>query len=203
MPRISREIARRQRAGDRLGGVPPFQCVGGAPGVFLGVARLRSRDDRAVPIVDDVERLVVFEALDLHQPVDMIAPGAAAETIIVIGVDPHARLCFAVERAQDHAVARHRAVDQVGEIDLGVVERRLPGRAGAGGGAGGDRGPGWHSSGMAIAGLGGIDDRGLERNVIAGLAPLSGAVGAGLIGAASPVSSSQLNARRRPRSCRT
>ena len=102
------------------------QRVGGAPGVVLGVARLRSRDDRAVPIVDDVARLVVFEALDLHQPVDMIAVGVAAEAIIVVGIDPHARFCFAVERAQDHAVARHRAVDQVGEIDLGVVERRLP-----------------------------------------------------------------------------
>ena len=33
-----REIARRQRAGDRLGGVPPFQRAGRAPGVFLGVA---------------------------------------------------------------------------------------------------------------------------------------------------------------------
>ena len=37
-----RQIARRQRACDRLGGVPPCQRVGGAPGVFLGVARLRS-----------------------------------------------------------------------------------------------------------------------------------------------------------------
>ena len=83
----------------------------------------RSRDDRAVPIVDDVERLVVFQALDLHQPVDMIAVCAAAEAVIVIGIDPHARLCFAVERAQDHAVARDRRGSRSGRRDRSRCHR--------------------------------------------------------------------------------
>ena len=102
------EIARRQRAGDRLGGVPPLSARAPCAGRRPRRLRPRSRDNRAVPIVDDVARLAVFQALDPHQPVDMIATGAAAEAIIVIGIDPHARLCFAVERAQDHAAARHR-----------------------------------------------------------------------------------------------
>ena len=104
--------------------VPPFQRVRRALGVVL---LARSRNDRPVPVVEDVQRLGVFQALDPHQPVDMIAVRAAAEAIIVIAVDPHARLRFAVERAQDHAVARYRAlraVDQVGEIDLGLISSR-------------------------------------------------------------------------------
>ena len=38
-----REIARRQRAPDRLGGAPPCQCVGSARGVFFGVPPVSER----------------------------------------------------------------------------------------------------------------------------------------------------------------
>ena len=48
------EIACRQRAGDRLGRVPPFQRAGRALRHRPRRRRLRSRDDRPVPIVEDV-----------------------------------------------------------------------------------------------------------------------------------------------------
>ena len=75
------EIARRQRAGDRAGAVPPFQRVAPCAGVILLAS---SRNNRPVPIVEDVLRLGIFNALNLHQPVNMIAVFAAAEAIIVV-----------------------------------------------------------------------------------------------------------------------
>ena len=121
------EIARCQRAGDRLGAVPPFQRALRALRIIL---RGRSRNDRAVPVLDHIQRVGVFQALDLHQPVDVITTGAAAEAIEVIPVDPHAGLRLAVQRAQDHAAGRHLTVDQVGEINLRLVERRRGWRGG-------------------------------------------------------------------------
>ena len=43
--------------------------------------------------------------LDLYQPINVVAVGAAAEAVVVIWVDVQARRCFGVERAADLAVA--------------------------------------------------------------------------------------------------
>ena len=76
----------------------------------------------------------------------MVAVLATAEAIIVVAVDTHARFGFAVERAQHHAVGRYRAlraVNQVGEINLGLDIRRVDRRRGrrrrSSGGGGGCR----------------------------------------------------------------
>ena len=57
----------------------------------------RSRNDRAVPVLDHMQRLGVFQALDLHQPVDVIAIGAAAEAI---DSDPDRSACSASSRRE-------------------------------------------------------------------------------------------------------
>ena len=124
------EIARGQRAGDRPGAVPPFQRVRRALGVVL---LARSRNDRPVPVVEDVLRLGIFNALNAasasrhghrtrHSRSNNSGRGRYACSVWFrrgTGTAP----CGWPVRAL-------RAVDQVGEINLGLDIRRVDRRRG-------------------------------------------------------------------------
>ena len=108
------QVSGGQRAGDRVRQLPQLKRAAEFRFIAIGEARLY---DRPVPGREPLNGGVAIHSFHHHQPFDVVAVRAAAETVEMIIVDLQAWRVVGMEGAVDLAVTE-RLANQVGERNL-------------------------------------------------------------------------------------